>query len=323
MEAPLNNFAHAVRRMQEMASQTTVGLQVHQRKLTACSAELARTDQASAMLQSMGVVLQADKDSDERDGDIKVLATTSKGGHWQKKQMEEKRLAKLIHTAKVQQAYARSTLEACITRKESLVELARKSVEAIANIVPRVDETVALGILDMTVHSNSTVTGRAADSTCNEPWNPFGPELMEAVGQGTTCNDLTLFKRQMSDSTLDTTVGSGISHQDSDLSSTNPFMMSDSPEKECTRNPFNMDCAEDANTTSQPLEPPRNNHVSEEWANNPFTMDVAKAAICEHEELIPSEDAVVHPIGVTQRAKFADRNKVGSTKMPSSGPPQA
>jgi len=156
MEAPLSNFGHAVRRIQEVASQTKVGLQVHQLKLTACRAELARTDEVAAMLQSTGAAVQADKDSDDHEVDSKVSATARKGSRRQKTQMERERLAKLMHAAKVQQAFARSSLEACVARRKSLVELARKSLEAVAQTVPHADETVTISDLEMKEGSNST-----------------------------------------------------------------------------------------------------------------------------------------------------------------------
>jgi len=298
--------------MREVASHTTVGLKVHQRKLTACCAELTRTDKTAAMLQSMGVMLQADKDSDDRDADPRVSAKFSEGKSRQNKQKEGERLAKLAHAAKVQQACARSTLEACVTRRENLVELARKSLEAVAKTIPRVDATGVVGVLDMTVLSNSVVSGYTSDSTCNS-------DLMEAVDQGTSYDDSMLLKRQISDSTLDVSIG--ISQNDSDTSSTNPVMTSESAEEECGKNPFDIDCAEVESITNQPLEPASENQGAGEWANNPLTQDFAKAADAKHEEHIPNEYPDLKLLPLTPLAKLIDQSKVGSTRSPLGEPP--
>jgi hypothetical protein len=238
MEAPLSSLGRAVRHVQSVASQTTVGLQVHQQKLSACCEELARTAKVAAMLQSKGVASQGDMYSDDRDVDSKVSATTSKGSRWQKTQMEGEPLGKLIHAAKVQQAYARSTLEACVGRRECLVELARKSLEAVAKTVPQVDETIVMSVLDVTACSISSGSTHAPDSTCGEPWNPFGPDLMQ--GQST-------------DDSMPLT--------------------SKSSEEACATNPFS---ARLASTTSESWEPWSKNHESEECLNNPFTEDLAR-----------------------------------------------
>lgn len=315
IEAPLDNFGRAVRHMREMASHTTVGLQVHQRKLIACHAELARTDKTVAMLQSMGVALRAHEDSCNCDANSKDLIQTSEGRRRQKTKREGERLAKLIHAAKAQQACARSTLEACVTRRENLVELARKSLQAVAKTIPQVDETVAVGFLDRTILSNSV--SYTSESTCNEPWNPFGPDLMEVLDDGSKCNDSTLLKRQVSGSTLDTTISSGISQQDSDTSSTIQFVTSDSPEEEHQKNPFDIDSAEVASTTSQPLEPAPKNQGAEDWANNPLTEDSAKVSEAKYKEHIPNEDADLRPLSLTPSAKLIDQNNDGSTRSAS------
>jgi len=307
MDAPLNNLGRAVRHMKDMASHTTVGLQVHQRKLTACRAELARTDKAAALLQSMGVTLKVDEDSGALDVDSNVSVRIRKGGRHQKREMEGGRLAKLIHTSKVQRAYARSTLEACVTRRESLVEIAQKSLAAVAKTVPQLDEVVATGIFDMTARSNSTTTSFMTDvGACDESWNPFAPDLTE-VDQGTKRIDSTPLKRQVSDSTLDTTLSSGgLSQPDSDNNSssttTNPFAMSESPDEESAKAPANS------------VKPSRWSHALEEWANNPFTDDMAISEHAEHEEHIPNEEVVVQPIGKTHLAKLVEQTKSASMR---------
>jgi len=332
MEALSTRLGQAVRHMQEVASQTMVGLQVHQQKLAACRTELARTDKAAALLQSMGIVaLQEDQSRDDCDGDSKVSAATTKGGRCQKTRLNGERLATLVHNTKVQRAYARSTLETCVTRRERLIELARNSLEAIAKTVPQIEETVGHDVLGMTAHADSTIISCTIDSTCNESWNPFSLDPMDICKQDVACDDSTLFKRQVSDSTMDTSRISNdstldtsrisndstldtsrMSHLDSEASSTNPFEMSNPPEEECANNPFNTDSADVSNMTSQPLE-----SALEESAANPFNDDCPKAADGEHEEHIPDEDAFVQPIGVTLLPKLVDQSTIASTNLPS------
>lgn len=165
---------------------------------------------------------------------------------------------------------------------------------------------------ELEIWKNVEEQSRAAkDSTCNAPWNPFSPRHMKVVDQGTACNDLMFLKHQICGSTSDTTSGSSISQQVSDTTSTSPFVTSNVPEEEYANNPFDMDSAEVASTTSQPLD------GAEEWANNPLTEDFAKAADSNHEEDIPNEDTVVQPIALTSLAKLI----AGSTKVPFGGEP--
>lgn len=248
LEIPIDNFARVVRHIQEVASQTTVGLQVHQQKLVECRTELARADNAA-----------------------EVSAATSKGRSRHKAQKDEEGFTNLIHAAKVQQAYARFMLEACATRRERLVDLAQKSVEAVARTVSEVDGTVAVAVLDMTARSGLPVTSYTSDVT--RPWNPFS--------------------RESSDSVVDTTVGSGVSQQGSDISSTNLCVTSEqvSAEKVCANNPFSADLAEPARMTRPPLAPSEK-QAQEECAGNPFNEDCAQVA---HKDRSLHNDAFVQP----------------------------
>jgi len=287
METPLNNFGSVVRHMREIASQTTVGLQVHQRKLTACHEALARTDEAAAMLRSMGVTLETEKVIGDSYSKSKVSATTSKEGRRrQKTQKDEERLAKLIHAAQVQQAYARSTLEACVTRRERLVELAQKSLAAVARTIPQVDEIIAVDVFQTLFSSKSTVTSDSFDSNYNGPWN--SPRL-DLITKG---NDAMLFQRLISDSSLDRIVRSGKLHQDPGTSCTNPCTTSGPPRERCANNPFNMDPTEVVHTTNRLFEPWSKDRCSEESTNNPFNEDCAKLGDAERSEHMPFEGPV-------------------------------
>jgi len=268
--------------------------------------------------------------------DSRVAATKSKKRCRQKTHPEEEQPVKRFSAAKVLQGGALSTVEVCVSRKESPVELAHKSLEAVANPASQMDATVEVGVVDMTVPSNSSITNDLLDCTCNEPWNPFSSDL-EDIDQGTNCNDSMLLKREISDSTVDRHVSFYVSGQFSDNSSTSQIMTSKSPEEECAKNPFNIDDAEAASTTSQLLEAVSKNYGAEEWANNPLTEDFAKAADVQHEEHIlnedvaedfakaadiqdeehiPNEDVVVQPIGWTRTAKFFNQKNIGSVGSP-------
>jgi len=195
MEAPLNKLGRAFRHAQEAASQTTVGLQVHHQKLIACRSELAHTDEVAAMLQFTGVVLQADNDSECHEVDSQVLANTEKGKPLAKERNGGVQLAKLTYAAKVQQAFARSTLEACVSRRKSLVELARKALEAVAQTVPQVDETDVTGVFDMTASSNSTVSSY----DCNEPWSPLSRETAASKGASSSLSLLSSWNQLLAE----------------------------------------------------------------------------------------------------------------------------
>jgi len=296
LQAFLNNFGNAARHMHKLASQT-VGTRVHERKFDACRVELARTDRA----------------------DSKVAATNSKERRPQKMHPDKKRPAKLTRAAEVQHAYARSTLEACVTQKKNPVELVQKSPEAVANTTSQVDATIEVSVMGLTARSGSSITSCSTDCTCNEPWNPFSSDVKD-IDQGTKCNDSMLLKRQISNPTADTTVNFGISQQVLDILSTSQFVKSKSPEEECTKNPFDSDCAEAVSTSSPPFQPVSKNYGAEEWANNPLTEDFAQAADVEREEHIPNESAV-RPIGrLTLRPSLSTRTKMHppSRELPAS-----
>lgn len=158
-----------------------------------------------------------------------------------------------------------------------MVELARKSLEAVAKTVPQVDETIVMGVLDVTACSISSVSTHAPDSTCGEPWNPFGPDLM----QGQSTND-------------------------------SMPLTSKSPEEACAKNPFSMDHARLASTTSESWEPWSKNHESEECLNNPFTEDLARV-----DDDIPNRDAVVQTVGPSRWAQLIVHKNGGSSSLPS------
>jgi len=292
IETPFNDFGHAVQHMQEQVCQTTVGLRVFQRMMfVACHAEVARTDEDCV-------------------ADSKVAATNSKRRCRPKTNPEEKRPVKLFCATKVQPAGTWSTLEACVSRKDSPVELAHKSFQALANTVSQIDVTVQLGVVDMTVPSNSSITSDLPDCTCNEPWNPFSPDLKD-VDRGTKCNGSMLLTGQISDSKVESNVSFDVTEQVPDHPSTHQFVTSKSPEEERAKNPFDIDDKEAASTASQLWEPVSNNYGAEEWANNPLTEDFAKAADVEHEDHIPNE-GVLQPIRLIRTAKFVNRKNIGS-----------
>lgn len=218
LEVALNSFDCAIRHIQEMASQTAVALQVHQHRLTACCAELARADEASAALLCMGVMLNASKDCAERVADYRadsaVSVTALTGKYRQMPEDDGVCLAKRIYDAKVQKAYARSELEACVARKETLMKIYQQSLEAVARTIPWVDETFAMDVLEMTVQPNCIITGHRPDLTDDEALNPFDSDLLGVDIE----DEPTPLEHQSSCLTWDTAMGDGVPIRCSDTS---------------------------------------------------------------------------------------------------------
>jgi len=181
METPLNNFGRAVKDMRHVAATTKVGLEVHLRKISSCSTALARADKAAASLQSTGVARTILQPKSSGDAILStVQGTVAKHGRRNSWAHDKEQAVKLANDAQIQRSIARSALEACVSRKSTLIDIAQQALEAASSAMqtPLLTQVDTLSTTIQSLRSNSTISG-FSDFSCDDTWNPFLADLIE------------------------------------------------------------------------------------------------------------------------------------------------